>query len=363
MKTGLFKTIAGLALISNAPLVFAGPSGAFMCSSQSPYDYVGVDASHEKMSISSQSLGRLQANVGGLVTPGQSIKAKSANGIALAPALTEKGDEIGLINNSKKMSSYAGRLYDWDIHEGKDGSKAYFTTYEYDDAKPDSKVIATQRVVDQYGKTIAERNTTRTPNEETGEYYSFTQDGSGIYLIPDPMQPKNDIEVLDASTLKPKLTISLPSSLKVTSLAFRSSTDGVAIAGDRLFLIRNGKIISSSVSRSPFVAKNITIDQRSNRILVNGIREFMVLDLNGNPLYQQKFGTDAPIVTNAKIAIDGSIGFTDPGTGETLVRTRASAYKAVKPIPIAKDAWAQVQCFTPESAALVVNGDARLIKF
>lgn len=353
---------AGLLAVGISAAI-AGPRGQFLCGSDTPYTYVSVDDSQR--SVSTLDSGRVSSQFAlpGTIARGQSPKIKSPNGLALLPVEGPSGDVVQVVSRGNVSAQVPGQILDWDLTEAQ-GGLAYFTTYARADAKANvDSFDALQVVVDRGGQVLASKKVKRTLSDNASSTYRFTADGTGIYAQPDPDNPSSEIVVLDSKTLQEALRLDLPEALKVTSLSLSSSRDGLFVAGNRLFAIRNGSFSATPLAQTAFHAQSVSIDPRSQRAVVNGIRQFAVVAPSGDVLATTSFDTKYPVVTDAKLAIDGSVAYTDLATGAITLRSKGDGYREATRLPVAKEDWHQVQCFTANSAAMTVDGAPKLVKF
>lgn len=357
------KTISVIVCAALAQSAAAGPAGRFMCSSSAPYSFLQVVPEGNRAKILEGGTRTSIAELDGDVVRGQSIKAKSLDGPFIVPSMKLGKSVVDVIKNGAVVASVPGAIDDWDIATPSSGEVTYLTAYDASKRGPSGSVKGRQLVLNAVGDILGQREVDLFLDEEAAVVYRLTDDGRGVYQIPNELAPGSKIEVLSVETFLPITSVEFGDGVSVSSVHMITPTEGFLIVGSKLLSIQGAKVRPTSLAQTNFKAENLQVDPRSQRVLVNGEREFAVLDMQGNVLHRERITSDALITADARLGIDGSVAYSDSAANAVVVRDSKQSYKVRKVTTIGLENWNQVECFTARSSAFTVDGSPQLKVF
>jgi hypothetical protein len=364
--TSRSRSLAALILIGVTCNAQAGPDGVFLCNSNAPYDFLTADThNYRQFGIRRNGQPLSEIDTGALVA-GQGVKGSSANGLTIVPnGVGEKG-WIELRKQGRVLRKIPGWLGEFDTWSNGHRDKAMFVAWNGDrNAPPTLMTWQTRYVVDGDGNILLEKYyETYMDNENGDPLLLFTADGEAFYE--ETSEPRRIVNLYNASDLQPIGRVEAPEGQRLDQLGMLSATRGFAISSGKVYRFEHGELRPLPLQLASD-AQNIQIDTRARRVLVEASVDFMVMDLAGTVLYhyasRQPAGASPPPGVDAKLAIDGSVGFMRNDDQMVTVLTRKSGYTQSRTVPLGEDDWRRVACFTPNSAALLVDDEPLLIKF
>ncbi|HVJ39131.1 MAG TPA: hypothetical protein VM687_15185 [Stenotrophomonas sp.] len=358
------KLGTALLLVATTSNANAGPDGVFLCDSQAPYDFLTSDLNnYRQFGIRRNGQSLSDTDTGALIA-GQGVKATSAKGLMVVPSQIGEQGWIELRKQGRLLRKIPGWIQFWDTWTDGRREKVTFTVW---DADPGSRFTAweTRYIFDGNGSLLFEkRYQVEIEEEDFGPHPVFTADGEAFYE--QAGDPLSVARLYSATDFRPIGKVEAPKDQQLEQLVMASATKGFAISAGRAYRFEHGALQPLSLPLTS-AARKIQMDTRSRRVLIESWGDFAVMDLAGTLLYHfaspQPAGVSMPQGINARLAIDGSVGFMRTGDEMMTVLTRHSGYTLSRMVPLGRDDWNRVACFTPNSAALLVDDQPLLIKF
>jgi len=366
MKIERIILAAQLTLASAAAL--AGPNGTLLCDSAKPYDFLSSDTRDFSRFGVHSTAPYTPEPVRGKLINGQGIKAISANGLMLVPSEVAGRGRIELRKQGRTLRIFDGWLQAWDLWGDGQREKFMFTVWNGDpDASPTGKTWQTRYIVDGDGKVLFEKRYQADSDNENGERaLLFSADGDALHEEVNAADPSNARAIFNGTDMLPLGKVTAPKGQLLSDLVMVSGDVGFAIINDQLHRYVAGQLTPMQLGPS-FKVHQLTLDARSRRILAQGTGDFVVMDLAGTLLFRFTGALSpdepAPAWVSPRLAIDGSVGFMREGDELALVATRQSGYSEMRHVPLGAQDWNRVACFTPASAALLVDDQPVLVKF
>lgn len=362
------KPISRLALVMMAATfnAFAGPDGVFLCDSAAPYDFLTADTrNYGQFGIKRNGQPLTDIGTGALLA-GLGIRASSSKGLMLVPNELGGRGWIELRKQGRVLRKIPGWLQFTDTWTDGRREKIMFNVWNGEPhAPPTLMTWETRYVVDGDGNVLLEKYYETFMDDENGDpLLLFTADGEAFYE--EVSDPASTVNLYSASDLQAIGQIQAPDGQTLQQLVMLSATKGFALSNGRAYRFEHGALQPLSLPLTS-EAREIQMDTRSRRILIEGWRDFVVMDLVGTVLYhfagRQPAGASVPQSVDARLAIDGSVGFMRTDDELMTVLTRRSGYTQSRTVPLDSQDWNRVACFTPNSAALLVDDEPLLIKF
>lgn len=355
----MLKPIGMVIVAALAPMTTAA-AGQFLCRSPQPYNFHIVSSGADDRSSAGANWTVAEPNTGRRIA-GPKPAVVRPDGFVVIRVESKDGLAVEIQYDGKLVGSKRGVELGSDIHEG-EVPKVLLTTYDPEEVVNHS-VLAEQVVLGARGQVLASRQLAVAISEDSPVFH-FTADGSGIYQGAAEMHGVDAIEVFGVTDFR-KLSSFRFDDYSFIGVYMQTPATGFAIGeSGQLFRFESGKIIPMEMGGAGFKALDIVGDKRSDRILVRGGGGYRVFGWSGKLLFAQSDGPRR-VVSDAKLAIDGSVAEHDSRTGKYRVRVNdGGVYSRTVRLPLSSGEWSNIACFTPNSAALVDSeGNPRLIDF
>lgn len=350
------------------PSALAGPNGTLLCDGSKPYDFlVSEQRTFSRFAVRSSTAYAPQPASGKLID-GQGVKALSANGLMLIPTEVAGRGQVELRKQGRTLARIPGWLQSWDLWGDGKQEKFTFVIFNGDEVSPAVRTLPmTRYIVGDQGQILLKKDFRDSSDSESGlPLLAFTADGHALYEQVNATDPVRSRRSFSTSDLREIADITAPKDQLIFDLVMVSGDEGFAIIGGQLQRYSQHRFTPIELG-APLEARTLDLDPRSGRVLVRGRNDFVVLDLTGAQLfrYAGDFSPEAAGSTwvHAKLAIDGSVGFLRDSDDFALIATRKSGYSQIRHLPLMEEDWNRVECFTPNSAALLVDDQPVLVKF
>lgn len=347
-----------------APVPARAQPGRFLCVSEQPYAYHMVAAPGAPVTPRFRQWLVTRSETG---EPGRRVVAERADGFVVFATQSDGRRMVEIHYGGKLLAAFPGILGDADVHSGRD-PKLLLLTWDQQTG-PDHDVTARQQIIDARGTVLAARDMSVDPMHAEGfRRWRFTADGEGIYRTgAGVILSVGKIETYASNSMDFVWSFALEGS-SFEQVYLQTPKSGFAIAwGGQLFRFAKGHAAPVEAGGNLFSAEHIIADPRSGRVLVSGSGGYRVFDWSGRLLFAMDgFDRHIRYVPSVKLAIDGSVGVYDAPQEKYVIRiNRGGNYARTVELPLTRDEWGQIACFTPNSAALGTHGPGapRLVDF